>query len=90
MLRLLAVAYVLLFLTAAASIGLVIYNSWGVLRNVKPKNDHLANIAAPFILFLPALLTETGNRHRKKAIRYGLIFVLSIAGMWSIKIIGGE
>jgi len=77
--------YLFLLIVATASAILVIYHSFFVIKNIKPRKDLLVNILAPFILFLPNNLTEKGNFHRKKLcyIYFYLFVQWLLCGVWN-------
>jgi hypothetical protein len=69
------VAYYLSFSVTMLCMVLLLRHTWGVLQNIREEKRMLASFLAPFILFMPGLLTEKGNYHRTR-IGWFLIWLL--------------
>lgn len=58
---------------------LILYHSWRMDQNIREEKRTLAFFLMDFIPFMPGLLTEKGNYHRRRAGWYLICAVICLA-----------
>jgi hypothetical protein len=76
---LIGAVYIAILLIGMVSIFMSIYHLSRTLNNIRPQRRMLANFIAPFVLIIPGMFSNEGNKHR---------FWFAIYAMLSLSAVG--